>query len=173
MLTRARLLLLAAALTAAAHAQTTNFVARTGAVNLSGAGTTATLQQPKTNAEQIQVTYAKVICPAACTVTQTQNATAVTAGSGTAGSIVALNPSPSTNPFQLQFWTAVTLSGGTVIDADVCSAACEIVVLFPQNAPGSQGYLLGGSGPQFNISLTISSVTGNAYIQFYGVRAGA
>jgi len=141
----------------------TYFVARTGAVNLSSAGTTATLQQPATVADQITVLYAKIICPAACTVTQTQNATGVTGSSGTAGTVIPVGTVPNVTPLTVTFWTAVTLSGGTVIDADVCNAACTVVVYYPT-------YLMGNTGINTNLSITISTVTGNAYIEFYGKR---
>lgn len=144
----------------------TYFVARTGAVSLTSAGTTATLQQPATHGEQIQLTTAVVTCPAACTVTQTQNATAVTGSSGTAGTVVGLDPTPNAS-FLLTFWTAVTLSGGTVVGATPCTAACTLVLDLSSTGGNIR---FGTSGTGTNYSVTISSVTGNAYIDFYGYR---
>jgi hypothetical protein len=140
----------------------TYFVARTGAVSLSSAATTATVQQPATNGELIAFTKVVATCPAACTITQTQNATAVTASSGTAGTVVGTDPTSGAS-FLLTFWTAVTLSGGTVTNAFPCSAACT-------QAFDISAIKFGNTGTSTNYSVTISSVTGTAYIDFYGYR---
>lgn len=145
-------------------AQNTNptlFVARTGAISLSTAGTTATIQAAPTNAEQIQITNVIVSCSVACTVTITQNSTGVTSGSGTAGSIIGINPY-NASVFTTTFWTGVTLTGGTVLTATPCSAACTVVYSIP--------WAMGTTGVNTNLSATISSITGTAYIDFQGKR---
>lgn len=153
-----------------AFAQQASWVASTGAVTLSSAATKATLQQPAPTAgvpaEQIAVDAAEVRCPAACTITQYQNAT--TAATATAGTVTGVDPT-SNSTFALTFWTASNASGGTTIGVTICDAACTVVLQSPRG-PTYPILTMGGGGTAVSYSIGISAVTGDAYIKFTGRR---
>lgn len=157
-----KLLLIFAALPA--FAQQANWFATTGAVSLSSAATAATIQQPATNADQMTLDSVVVVCPAACTITQTQGGTVTTTLSATMPAGI-LPYQAST--FALKFYTASNQSGGTVVGAPiVCAAACVQTII---GAVFGQPIL--SSIPAANLyTVSISAVTGTAYIAFYGRR---
>ena len=150
--------------------------ATTGDVSLNGAGTTATIQQPATGAQQVQLEQIVVYCSVACNVTQTANGTAATA---TAGTIQAILPNPLSSSAQpvvpnVTFWTASNVGAGTAQAGifhigglgtqDFClSTACgalrTVYLAIPPGSPGGNA----------NYSVTISSITGTANITFYGL----
>lgn len=145
-------------------AQPASFSAGTGAITLVATATKATLQQPATNAEQIAVDSATIVCPASCIITQYQNGTAATT---TAGTVVGIQPNGAAT-FALNFFTASNVGNGTVIGAvTVCSAACTRTLTNPIGGPI---LTMGTTGTATNYTIGVSAVTGDVYITFTGRR---
>lgn len=163
-----RILLLAALLSAPAFSQQTiRWSATTGDVSLSSAGTTATIQQPATNASQEVLEQVVVYCSVACSVTQAASGTAATT---TAGTVTPVLPNQLSVPVPVNFFTASNVGAGTAQGGAVHIPAGGTVVLCMNTACGnSQNVTLGTSGGTgTNYSVSVSSITGTANITFYG-----
>lgn len=149
------LLLLALALPLAA--QINSYSATTGDVVLSGAGTAFTIQQPATNAKQVQLVAAVIYCSVSCSVQQSQNGTAATA---TAGTITGTLPL-STVPSSATAWTASNAGGGTGVGPIYHLAATQTITLT------LAGMTMGNTGTGTNYTITISSITGTANVAIF------
>ncbi len=161
-------MLIAAAL--GLSAQTTyRFSATTGDVSLSGAGTTATLQQVANTSGQTQayIDQLVVYCSVACNVSLAANGTAATA---TAGTVQPLLPTQLLVQIPLTFWTASNVGAGTTQGGITHVPAGGTVVLCfsPTCGAAQQVSLATGQGTGSNYSATISSITGTANVTFYG-----
>ena len=138
--------------------------ATTGDVSLSGAGTTATIQQPATNGQQVQIETIVVYCSVACNITQAANGAAATS---TAGTIQGILPNLWTAP-TATFWTASNVGSGTAQGGIYhLTSAGSVVFCLNQACGNTQSVNLGAGGTNSNYSVTISSITGTANITFY------
>jgi hypothetical protein len=139
--------------------------ATTGSVSLSGTAYTATIQQPATGQQNVQLEQVTVYCSVSCTITQYANGTAATATSGTINPLL-----PNTSyTGTATFWTASNVGTGTLQGG-----------AFTLSGPGTQSFCLNTScgalrsiqlpltGTGSNYSITISSITGNVNITFFG-----
>jgi hypothetical protein len=164
------ILLILAALPAFAQ-QTVNYVATTGNVSLSGAGTAATLQQPATNAAPVAFpgsfplspgmppVGADVYCSVACVATISRNCT--TPASATAGSVVSIVPNvPAAS---VTFWTASNASSCTTLRVINIGAGQDYPIDLSQ-------FNLSTSGTTSNLHISIGSITGTVNISFYPVE---
>jgi hypothetical protein len=140
--------------------------ASTGAVSLSSATTAATVQQPATGGDQNTIDSIVVVCPASCTITETQGGTAATT-TACPSCINGIIPYQNAN-FGFNFYTASNQSGGTVIGTAVCSAACTQT--FIGAVWGQPIMTMSSSGTSVSMTVSITAVTGVAYITFYGRR---
>lgn len=143
------------------------WVATTGTVAQTGSAYSATIQQPAANQSALMIDQIVVSCSVDCVVTQSANGTGATS---TVGTIQPLQPSPPNTPLPFTFWTAsnvgtgtaqsgpVPLPGGTVQTFCV-NPACSIPIQIPTG------------GVRANYTVTISGITGNSSITFYG-RSG-
>jgi len=138
-----------------AFAQQNFYTATTGDVTLSGAGTSLTIQQPATNAKQVQLIAVLVYCSVACNATQAQNGTAATATAGTASDLLPLGPAA-----QATIWTASNVGAGTTVGGTLHlagGAGTERTLDLSQVA-------MGNTGTGTNYTITVSSITGTANI---------
>lgn len=164
-------LLLIAALAASLSAQNTiRWMATTGDVSLSGAGTSATVQQPATatlSGGQGFIDQIVVYCSVACNVTLAANGTAATS---TAGTFTPLLPTVLNTPVPLTFWTASNVGTGTAQGGIVHIPAGGTVTLCTSPSCGNPAQVsIGpGAGAASNYTVTISSITGTANITIYG-----
>lgn len=144
------------------------YVATTGIVSLSGAGTAATLQQPATNGLPVQFPKAtsggsapagaSIYCSVACTATIIRNSVAATTTLGTVNQLNQNDPPPV-----ITFYTASNYSGGTTL------------ATIPIGAGVWQGIDLNAlsiarGGNTSNLTISIASITGNVIITFYPVE---
>jgi len=150
--------------------------ASTGLVSLSGAGTTATVQQPATNSTAVVIEQIQVYCSVACTVTQKVNGTAATATaapvcttSQASPCVTPLLPTQLNLPAPFNFYSASNVGTGQVQGAITYIPAGGTVVLCAAKSCGNGGDVtLGtGLGTASNYSAVINSITGNVDITFY------
>lgn len=138
-----------------------NYVATTGNVALSAAATSATLQQPTSNGlpvifSQAPGVGATAYCSVACTVSLIIDGTVASTTAGT------VKPTISNTPAAVvTFFTASNTSGGTT--------------LYLVNLTAGQTYnfdlsALKLGGASRNITLTTSSITGNANLTFFPIE---
>jgi len=165
-----KILLLAAlavtlSLSAAFGQQVQRWNATTGDVSLSGAGTTATVQQPATNASQLIIEQVTVYCSVACNVTQTVYGTAATS---TAGTVTPILPTPLTYSAPFSFFTASNVGTGTQQGPIIhIPAGGTVPICLSVTCGAGADVTLGtAGGTTSNYSVTISSITGTANINF-------
>jgi hypothetical protein len=128
------------------------YIATTGDVALTAAGTTLTLQQPATPVKQFQLETATVYCSVACNVTQAANGSAATTTAGT------LNPiSPTYKPSGVSAFTASNVGAGTSIGGIIHLGAGQTVVI-------DLSQVIIGASPNANFSISVSTITGTANI---------
>jgi len=139
-----------------ASAQTSNYSATTGDVSLSAAATAFTIQQPASNARQVQLQSALVFCSVSCNVTQSQDGTAATSTAGTANPLL-----PTTRPATATVWTASNVGAGTAAGGILHLAAAQWVVIDLSQIS------LGTGGTGTNYTVAISSITGTANITLF------
>lgn len=140
--------------------------ATTGNVSLSGAGTTATIQQPATNADQVELEQIIVYCSVSCTITQSANGAAATS---TAGTITPILPSPLNSVVTATFWTSSNVGNGTLQGGSFNMPSAGTQAFCLNTACNSTHTVtLGTGGKGNNYSVSISSITGTANITFYG-----
>lgn len=139
--------------------------ATTGDVSLSGAGTTATIQQPATGANQVVIEQVVVYCSVACTVTQSAYGTAATS---TAGSVTPLLPTPVTYMAPFNFFTASNVGAGTQQGAALHVPAGGTVSVCLAVACGNDADTVLGTagGTAANYSATVGTISGTANITF-------
>lgn len=147
--------------------QATRWGATTGDVVLAGAATTATIQQPATNAGPLLIDQIAVYCSAACTFTQTANGTAATS---TAGTVTPILPSQLSITPNLTMWTASNVGTGTAQGGitRVPAGGTVMVCLSPTCGAAAQVQLNQGQGTAANYSVVIASVTATVNITFFG-----
>lgn len=161
------LLILALAVLPLRAQQTTRWVATTGDVSLSGAATSATIQQPAVaNGSQVFIDQVIVYCSVACSVSLAANGTAATA---TAGTITPLLPNVLNSPITQTFWTASNVGTGTAQGGitHVPAGATVVLCLSPSCGAPAQVILGPGGGTASNYTATVASITGTANITFY------
>ena len=141
--------------------------ATTGEVSLSGAGTSATVQQPTTGAVQVTLETASVYCSVACNVTQAANGVGATTTAGTVTPIVPTNLGASA-PFN--FFTASNVGAGTAQGGIThVAAGGTAVICLNVSCGNTQSVQLAGAGTNINYTVTVSSITGTANITFLAV----
>jgi len=163
-------ILIALALTSAAHAQTLySYIATTGNVALSAAATAATLQQPSANAATVTFPVAvngalspvgaTVYCSVACVATIARNCT--TAASTTAGTVTTVLPNVP----------AASVTVFTASNASGCTTLRVINIAAGQEYPiDLSAFNLATTGTKSNLHISIASITGTANITFYPVE---
>lgn len=163
---RTIVLFLALALPALSQ-QVIRFSATTGDVSLVSAGTTATLQQPATNAGQVIIDQIVVYCSVACNLTQAANGTAATT---TAGTVTPLLPTNLATTMPVNFFTASNVGTGTAQGGIIHIPAGSTVTICLSTSCGAAGDVrIGtGQGTAANYSAVVSSITGTANIIFIG-----
>lgn len=140
--------------------------ATTGDVSLSGAGMTATIQQPATGASNVQFEQVIVYCSVACTVSQAANGAAATATSGT---ITPILPSSLSATVTATFWTASNVGTGTPQGGIYhMTGAGTAAFCLNTSCGATKTVSLPVGGSTVNYSITISSITGTANITIYG-----
>lgn len=166
-----KLFLLALALQACqpvpVHAQNVSrWMATTGDVSLSSAGTTATIQQPATNGSDVAIDQIVVYCSVACSVTQAANGAAATATAGTVNPIL---PAATNTTSPVNFFTASNVGSGTAQGGILHMGAASTYVLCLSTACGNAANVTvgRGGGTAANYSVSIGSVTGTVNITFY------
>ena len=143
------------------------WAATTGDLSLSGAST-ATIQQPATNAVTVLVDQIVVYCSVNCAVTQAANGTGAT---GTAGIVTPILPSQLNASPNVTFWTSSNVGTGTAQGGIVhIPAGSTVTLCLSPNCGASTGQVTLGSGggTGSNYSLIIGSISGTANITFYG-----
>jgi hypothetical protein len=163
----ARFVLLAALALPLSAQSTLRWFATTGDTVLSGAGTSATIQQPATNQSQSYIDQAVVYCSVACNVTLAANGTAATS---TAGTVTPLLPTPTGTPIPVTFWTASNVGTGTSQGGITHIPAGGTVTLCftPSCGNPAQLSLGAGQGAAANFTVTIGTVTGTVNVSIYG-----
>jgi hypothetical protein len=148
-----------------AQPQPTRWSATSGDVSLSSTGYIATIQQPTTGQQQVQLEYGIVYCSVSCTIAQYAMGTAATATAGTINPII-----PSASSVTATFWTASNVGTGTQQGGT-----------FHLQGPGTQTFCLNTSfgatksvtlpitGTGSNYSVSIVSLTGTVNITFVGL----
>jgi hypothetical protein len=148
-----------------AQPQPTRWSATSGDVALVSSGYTATIQQPASGQQQVQLEYAIVYCSTSCNVAQAAMGTAATATAGTINPII-----PSASSVTATFWTASNVGMGTQQGGT-----------FHLQGPGTQTFCLNTScgatksvtlpitGTGSNYSVSIVSLTGTVNITFVGL----
>jgi hypothetical protein len=162
-----RLAILALLFVLCARAQNIQrWVATTGDVVLSGAGTTATIQQPAINGSDIAIDQIVVYCSVVCTVSQAANGAAATT---TAGTVTPILPAQLNTPAPVNFFTASNVGTGTAQAGILHIGAGSTYVLCLSKACGtSSDVILGhGGGTASNYSVAIASLTGTVNITYY------
>jgi hypothetical protein len=146
--------------------QVIRFSATTGDVVLSGAGTTATLQQPATNAGQVQLETVVVYCSVACNITQAANGTGATT---TAGTVTPVLPSQLNLAVPVNFFTASNVGAGTAQGGifHLTGAGTQVFCL-NVSCGATSTVALPTFGIGSNYSITVSTITGTANITVYG-----
>ena len=145
--------------------QTIRFAATTGDLSLSAAST-ATLQQPATNASQVYIDQIVVYCSVACSVTQAANGAGATT---TAGTVTPILPTVLNTTVPVNFFTTSNVGTGTAQGGAVHIPAGGTVVLCLSPSCGNPAQVvLGTGGITANYSATIGSISGTANITFYG-----
>jgi hypothetical protein len=149
-----------------AQPQPTRWSATSGDVSLSSTGYIATIQQPTTGQQQVQLEYAIVYCSVSCTIAQYAMGTAATATAGTINPII---PSTSSASVTATFWTASNVGTGTQQGGT-----------FHLQGPGTQTFCLNTScgaiksvslpttGTGSNYSVSIASLSGTVNITVIG-----
>jgi hypothetical protein len=142
------------------------WAATTGNVSLSGAGTTATIQQPNTTGNDILIDQIVVYCSVACIVTQAANGSAATA---TVGTVTPILPTPLQVSVPVGFFTASNVGSGTAQGGAVNlpAGATQVFCLSPACGNPAQVAVSRGSVNN-NYSVAVSTITGTANITFYG-----
>jgi hypothetical protein len=149
-------LLLLYVLFLAGSAAAQNYSATTGDVVLSGAGTKFTIQQPASNANQVQLIAAVVYCSVACDFTMSQNGAAATTTAGTTRALL-----PFGAPAQATVWTASNVGNGTAAGGILHLAAGERVTI------ELGGVRMGNTGTATNYTFVVSSITGTTNIALF------
>lgn len=144
-------------------AQVARWSATTGDVVLSGTATTATIQQPTTNASQVIIEQIVVYCSAACTFTQTANGTAATV---TAGTVVPLLPTPSNRTAPFNFFTASDVGAGTAQGGIVHVPAAATVPVCLSTTCGAGSDVSLGTASRSNYNVVIASMTGTVNVTY-------
>ena len=146
--------------------QAVRFSATTGNVSLSGTTTTATLQQPATNAGQTYIDLVTIYCSVTFTITQAANGAAATT---TTGTVTPLLPTPLNTTVPVNFFTASNVGTGTAQGGSVTMTAGTMQMCFAASCPGvSAPLVLGTGGTGANYSFTIASLTGTVNITIIG-----
>lgn len=136
--------------------------ATTGDVSLSAAGTTATVQQPATNATQVIIEQIIVYCSVACNVSQASNGSVATSTAGTVQPIV---PTPSNAVAPFQFYTASNVGAGTTQGGILhLPAGATVSICFSSACGSGQDVSIGPNNANYSVS--ISSITGTANVTF-------
>lgn len=162
------LLILALAVLPLRAQQTTRWVATTGDVSLSGAATSATIQQPAVaDGSQVYLDQLVIYCSVACNVTLAANGAAATA---TAGTIRPLLPNQLNAPINQTFWTASNVGTGTAQGGitHIPAGGTVVLCLSPSCGAAAQVILGPGGGTASNYTVTVASITGTANITFFG-----
>lgn len=158
--------LLALALAVPAFSQSAQrFFATTGDASLVATGTTATVQQPTTNANPVTLEQAVVYCSVACSVTQAANGTNATT---TAGTVIPILPNQLNVPVPVNFFTASNVGAGTAQAGIIhIPAGSTVVLCLAKSCGNGQDVVIGAGGTAWNYSISIGSITGTANITFY------
>lgn len=136
------------------------YSATTGDVVLVAAGTKFTIQQPATNANQVQLIAAVAWCSVACDLTQSQNGTAASTTAGTVTEIL-----PFGVPALATVWTASNVGAGTAAGGILHLSAGERLTIDLSRVS------MGNTGTATNYTFVISSITGTANITgFWGEK---
>jgi hypothetical protein len=136
--------------------------ATTGDVSLSGAGTTATVQQPATNATQTIIEQVIVYCSVACNVMQASGGSTATT---TAGTVQPLAPTAANAIAPFQFFTASNVGAGTAQGGALhLPAGATISICFTSACGAGQDVYIGPNNANYSVS--VSSITGTANITF-------
>jgi hypothetical protein len=129
--------------------------------------TTATIQQPASNASQLYIEQILVYCSAACSVTQAVYGTAATT---TAGTIIPLVPTPLNQTAPFNFYTASNVGAGTQQGPIVHippGSSIPLTLCVSVGCAAQQGVTLGTAGGTLaNYSVTVTMATGAANINF-------
>ena len=161
-----RRILMLLALCAPAFGQNyVRWAATSGDVSLSAAYT-VTIQQPATNAQQVELEAIIVYCSVACNVTQAANGAAATS---TAGTVTPILPSQLNITPSAKFWTASNVGAGTA-QGGIFHLAVGATTAFclSTSCGATQSVRLGTGGTGNNYSVSISSISGTANITIYG-----
>lgn len=141
-----------------------NYIATTGQVSLSSAGTAATLQQPATNANPVNFPAvpapgASVFCSVACTATVSTAQSGTGAATATAGSVLPAGTSPAP-PAGVKFYMASNASSETTkLVLNVPAGGTVPIDLSTVTLGTGQGAV--------RVTITVSSITGTANISFF------
>lgn len=141
-------------ITATCHAQQNYFMAAHSA-SLTSAADAVTIQQPASGARQVKFNGALVRCSVACTITLSQNGAKATA---TALAITPLNLSP--NPASVAFSGSNVGGGTTIYTYNIATGDTS------DHWINLEGFTL-APGPNSNLTLTTSSITGSTVIAVY------
>lgn len=125
------------------------------AVSLSASGEAVTIQQPASSSKRVQFTSADAYCSVACDVTIERDGTAATATAATIAKLNGEAPTPRATAF-----SASDVGTGTVIGKRTLSAGG--LVRFDLNSKWLQG-----DGTATNLTIRISSITGDTKINVY------
>ena len=145
--------------------QVISFLATTGDVSLSSAGTKATIQQPATGGGQIVLDQVVVYCSVSCDVTQTANGTAA---STTAGTVTPRLPTPLNITVPVNFYTASNVGSGTAQAGILHLTAGNSVICLSTVCGAGRDTAFGPSTTGTNYTVVIASLTGTVNITFYG-----
>lgn len=152
--------LLCLALSVSAWGQVVRFSATTGDTVLSAAGTKFTIQQPASNAKQVNLEAVTVYCSVACDFTQAVNGTAATTTAGTVTSLLPyIGKTMNVTAFTASNVGAGTASGGIVHIAG--GAGTERTIDLSKIS-------FGATGTSTNYTFVISSITGTVNITVVG-----
>ena len=151
--------------TVLAQAQGIHWAATTGDVSLSSSGMSATVQQPASGAQNIEMVVAVVYCSVACTVTQSALGTAATATAGTIVPII-----PGTAAPTATFWTASNVGAGTAQGGafHLSAASTQLFCLNASCGAAATVRVPTTGGTASNYTVTVSSISGTANITIYG-----
>jgi len=125
------------------------------AVSLSGSGEAVTIQQPASSSKRVQFTSADASCSVTCDVTIERDGTAATATAATIAKLNAEAPTPRATAF-----SASDVGTGTVIGKRTLLNGG--MVRFDLNSKWLQG-----DGTSTNLTIRISSITGEAKINIF------
>lgn len=138
----------------------TRYLATTGDVSLTAAGTTLTIQAPAANAKQWTGETAVIYCSVACNVTQAKNGSAATA---TTGTWTPINPAETT-PAATSVFTASNVGSGTTVGPLIHMGAGQTLTIDLSKVS------IGSTGTATNYSIAVSSITGTANISVIGTE---